>query len=366
MNKCQLFTFMGGVVLIGIRLILKDGVQMLVVLIAAVIVLSIAVIVLLLLRLMRKPQDYTQSFTMLQQRIGQIEEQVKKSVDEGSKTVGEKFESSLKVIGDIKKTIGSLEQTNRQMLDIGKDISSLQDLLRPPQIRGSFGELTLGHILRQILPEKNFEEKYRFKNGSIVDAVVRIDNKVVPIDSKFPLESFQRYVECPESDKKSYLREFGRNVKAKIDDISDKYILEDEGTFDYALMYIPSENVYYQTILRESLELEGESIADYALKKRVVVVSPNSIYAYLSVIYVGLRGMQFKRNEKRIVGDLARLNKEFEKFEQEFGKLGSHLGHARDTFDRADRQLGTLSSGLDLIGQSPEVKAIEEPEEPSS
>jgi len=323
----------------------------------ATVLLSVAVVGLILLFLTKRSKDYTQSFALLQERIGEIEERVRKSVDQGSRAVGEKFESSLKVIGDIKKVLGSLEETNKQMLDIGKDISSLQDLLKPPQIRGGFGELTLGHILAQLLPKENFEEKYRFKNGAVVDAVVRTGDKIIPIDSKFPLESFQRYIEASQSKKKSYLREFERNVKAKIDDISAKYILEDEGTYDFALMYIASENVYYQTILKEDLGINSSSISDYALEKRVVPVSPNSIYAYLRVIYIGLRGMQFERNVRKIVEDFARLNKEFEKFEEQFRKLGGHLGHAKGSFDRAERQLDIFSDRLALIGDSSEVKA---------
>ncbi len=335
-------------------------------LIVAIIVLSIVVTVLTLLLLSKKPQDFTQSFTLLQQRIGQVEEQVKKSVDEGSKTTSEKFENSLKVIGDIKHTIGSLEQANKQMLDIGKDIASLQDLLKPPKIRGGLGERTLGNILAQVLPRQSYEEQHRFKNGLTVDALVKIGNKCVPIDSKFPLESFQRYIGCPEeNDKKSYLREFERNVKAKIDDISAKYILEDEGTYDFALMYIPSENVYYQTILTEEFQINGKTIADYATEKRIVLVSPNSIYTYLTVICHGLRGMQFERNLGKIIDDLARLSKELEKFEEQFRRLGSHLSHAKDTFDSAVPQLEKISSRLALIGESPEVKAIEEPKEPA-
>ena len=323
----------------------------------ATVLLSVAVVGLILLFLTKRSKDYTQSFALLQERIGEIEERVRKSVDQGSRVVGEKFESSLKVIGDIKKVLGSLEETNKQMLDIGKDISSLQDLLKPPQIRGGFGELTLGHILAQLLPKENFEEKYRFKNGAVVDAVVRTGDKIIPIDSKFPLESFQRYIEASQSKKKSYLREFERNVKAKIDDISAKYIIEDEGTYDFALMYIASENVYYQTILKEDLGINSSSISDYALEKKVVPVSPNSIYAYLRVIYIGLRGMQFERNVRKIVEDFARLNKEFEKFEEQFRKLGGHLGHAKGSFDRADRQLDIFSDRLALIGDSSEVKA---------
>ncbi len=332
-------------------------------LVAVIIVLSLAVIALVLLLLLKKPPDYMQSFTLLQQRMGQIEEQVKKSVDAGSKAVGEKFESSLKVIGDIKETLGGLKKTSEQMLDIGKDISSLQDLLKPPQIRGNLGEQTLDNILRQVLPRQSYEKQYRFKNGAIVDAAVRIGEKWLSIDSKFPLESFQRYIECGEAEKKSSLKEFERSVKSKIDDISAKYILQDEGTYDFALMYIPSENIYYQTILREDLQIDGKSISDYALENKVVVVSPNTIYAYLNVICLGLREGEFQKNVRKIVDDLARLGSEFEKFREEFELLGRHLGHAKDTFDRADRQLDRLSSRITLVGESPEVKALEEPQE---
>ena len=332
--------------------------------IIAIIVLSTAVIVLLLLLLLRRPQDYTQSLTLLQQRVGQIEEQVKRSVDEGSKAIGEKFENSLKVIGDIKEKLGGLAETNKQMVDIGKDIASLQDLLKPPQIRGGLGELTLGNLLAQILPRNSYQEQHRFKDGSIVDAVVKVGDKWVPIDSKFPLESFQRYMECTEeSEKKSNLRDFERNVKTKIDDISAKYILEDEGTYDFALMYIPSENVYYQTIIKGDLQINDKGISEYAMYKRVVVVSPNSIYAYLNVICIGLRGMHIESNARRIMEDFGRLNKELENFEGEFSKLGSHLEHAYNTFGRADKQLAKFSSKLPQIGESPEIKEIAEPEE---
>jgi len=328
--------------------------------IIAVIVLSMAVIVLIFLVIYRRPQDYSQSFSLIQQRMGQIEQQVKKSLDEGNKSVSDKFENSLKVIGDIQKTIGSLEETNKQMLLIGRDIASIQDLLRPPQIRGGLGEMTLKNILAELLPQQNFEEQYRFRNGVVVDAVIRVGPRLVPIDSKFPLESFERYIECSEDkEKTAYLKEFCRNVKSKIDDISAKYILEDEATYDFALMYIPSENIYYQTILKDEMELEGKSIAEYALGKRVVIVSPNSIYAYLRVIHIGLRGMQFENNVRKIMDDYSRLNKELEKFEKQFTTLGMHINHAQAAFDGSARQLDILAAKMAVIGDSSEVKAAE-------
>jgi DNA recombination protein RmuC len=320
--------------------------------IIAIIVLALAVAVLVFLLVYRRPTDYAQSFFLLQQRMGQIEEQVKKSLDEGNRAVSDKFDSSLKVIGDIKQTIGSLEAANRQMLAIGKDIASLQDLLRPPQVRGGLGEMTLSNILGELLPRPNYAEQYRFRSGVIVDAVIKISGRIVPIDSKFPLDSFSRYTQCTDDkEKNTNLKEFCRTVKAQIDDIAAKYILADENTFDFALMYIPSENVYYQTILKNEIEVEGKSVAEYALGKRVVIVSPNSIYAYLRVIHLGLRGLQFENNVRRIMDDYSRLNKELEKFEKQFETLGAHINHAQATFDGAARQLSTVSTKLARAGE---------------
>jgi len=249
------------------------------------------------------------------------------------------------------------------MLEIGKDIASIQDLLRPPQIRGGIGEVTLKNILGELLPRQNFEEQYRFKNGVIVDAVIKVGPRLIPIDSKFPLESFERYLACSEDrEKTQYLKEFCRNVMSQIDDIAAKYILEDEATYDFALMYIPSENIYYQTILKDDIELGGKSIAEYALSKRVVIVSPNSIYAYLRVIHLGLRGMQFENNVRKIMDDYNRLSKELEKFEKQFATLGAHINHAQTTFDVASRQLNTLSNRLSLVGESTEARAAEKAE----
>jgi DNA recombination protein RmuC len=158
------------------------------------------------------------------------------------------------------------------------------------------------------------------------------------------------------------LSKFERNVKDKVDEIAAKYILTDEGTYDFALMYIPSENVYYQTIIKEDMQIDGKSIAEYAVQKRIVVVSPNSIYAYLRVICFGLRGMQVEKNVRKIMDDFGRLNQEFGNFATEFDRLGTHLTHASDTFGRADKQLKKFSSRLTLISETTEVgeaKALE-------
>jgi DNA recombination protein RmuC len=327
----------------------------------AIIILGIALIVLIVLLVTRRNQDNGPALTLLQQRLAQLESQVKSSLEEGNRSVTARFEDSLRVIGDIKKSLGVLETSNRQMLEIGQNIASLQELLRPPQIRGGLGEMTLGNILGELLPRPNFDQQYRFRNGVIVDAIIRVGDRIVPVDSKFPLDSFQRYLNATEDrEKTANLRDFCRNVKNKIDDIASKYIQADESTYDFALMYIPSENVYYQTILKNEMELEGQSIAEYALKKRVVIVSPNSIYAYLRVINLGLRGLQMESNARRIIDDYNRLNKELEKFEKQFATLGAHLNHAQAVFDGAARQLENVSIKLDQAGRCAEIEESED------
>ena len=316
-------------------------------LVIAVIILGIALVVTLVMLLTRKPQDYTQSFSLLQQRVNQIEEQVRNSVDAGNKAVSARFEDSLKVIGDVKQTIANVEQTSKQVLEIGKNIASLENLLKPPTARGVYGEFSLGRILSDVLPQRNFKEQYRFNNGAEVDAAIFFGDKIVPVDSKFPLDSFQRCITCAdEGEKKAGMREFSDRLTNEIDKIASKYILEDEGTFDFALMYVPSENVYYQTLIKDDFQVKGKSISEYARDKRVVIVSPNTLYAYLSVICAGLRGMQLENNAKQVMESLGRLNMELEKFEKEFKVLGSHIHNAQQTFGRADKQLTVFGDKL--------------------
>ena len=189
-----------------------------------------------------------------------------------------------------------------------KDISSLQEILAAAQASRLPGELFLSDLLAQILPAPHYEMQHRFKSGEAVDAVVILRSGLVPIDAKFPLENFRRSVSAPnEEEKKAARKAFLRDVKGHVDDISAKYIRMDEGTFDFALMYIPAENVYYETIVKDD-ELGGEmSLFNYALKRRVIPVSPNSFYAYLQTILLGLRGMRVEEGARDMGGAVETL-----------------------------------------------------------
>ncbi len=261
----------------------------------------------------------------------------KEQSDNLARTVGERIADTTKVFGEVKESLGNLTQRTEQIQEVGKNISSLQEILRAPKPRGGFGELLLGRLLADILPRENYELQYEFRSGESVDAVIKVGGNLVPIDSKFPLEDFERIL-AAESEKEQVdlRRQFTRNIKKHIDAVT-KYILPDENTFDFALMYIPAENVYYETILRGHEESE---IYSYSLEKRVIPVSPNSFYAYLQVIILGLKGLHIEKTARDILGHLGRLQGDLGDFQGEYATLGGHIRHAAQKYDDAERKLG--------------------------
>ncbi len=285
------------------------------------------------------------------------EQRLKEQGDALSKSVGERIDGTIKVFGELRETLGELTQRTRDIEEAGKNISSLQEILRAPKFRGGFGELLLERLLADILPHANYSLQHRFRNGETVDAVIRIGGNLVPIDSKFPLEDFQRILAVESEEEQAALRrQFTRTIKKHIDAVT-KYILPDENTFDFALMYIPAENVYYETILRGHAE-ESE-IYSYALQKRVIPVSPNSFYAYLQVIILGLKGLHIEKTARDILGHLGRLQGDLQDFQGDYTTLGGHIRHAAQKYDDAERKLARLDEKLQVVGETPTEKLPE-------
>ena len=285
------------------------------------------------------------------------EQRWKEQSDILSKTVGERIADTTKVFGDVKERLGELTQRTEQIQELGKGILSLQEILRAPKFRGGFGELLLERLLADILPRKNYSLQYSFDNGTTVDAVIHIGEKKVPIDAKFPLEDFERILAAESEKEQAALRkQFTRTIKKHIDDVA-KYILPDENTFDFALMYIPAENIYYETILRG--QAEETEIYSYSLQKRVIPVSPNSFYAYLQVIILGLKGLHIERDAREILGHLGRLQGDLNDFQDDFETLGGHIRHAGGKYDEAARKLTRLGDKLQLASETPVEKLPE-------
>jgi len=244
----------------------------------------------------------------------------------------------------ISQTLGGLAAAAQQMVDVGNKVSGLEDLLRPPKLRGGMGETLLAELLAQILPERAYRLQHRFKSGERVDAVICLGDALVPVDAKFPLESFRRLTALADENEMARERKvFMRAVKNHIDQIAWKYILPDEHTYDFALMYIPAENVYYETILKDDSE---DGLFPFALEKRVIPVSPNSFYAYLQVVIHGLKGLQIEERAREIMEYLSRLKVDEDRFRQEFDILGSHLQNARKKYEDAQRRLDHFEDRL--------------------
>ena len=285
----------------------------------------------------------SQTNSQLNVATSQVNERLKEMsliLQETHKGVGQRLDNTASVIGDLKNTLGKLEKTNQQIFEVSKDISGLQNLLRAPKFRGQMGETLLGNILDQVLPKEHFKLQYRFKNGETVDAIIYLGKNIAPIDAKFPLENFQAYLLAMNDDEKNaFKKKFIADVKNRINEISSKYILPDEATFDFALMYIPAENVYYETIIKQDL-------LSYALNKKVITVSPNTFYAYLQVICLGLKGLQVERNAKEILANLGRLQQDMLKFDEDFRLVGSHIQNALRKYEDADKRLGRFQEKL--------------------
>ncbi len=299
---------------------------------------------------------------------------LKEQTDALSKLVAERVDGSMGIFGDVRERLGELTKRTRDIEEVGKSIVSLQEALRAPKFRGGFGELGLERLLADSLPQGSYCLQHRFRNGETVDAVVSIGGNLVPIDAKFPfpLEDFERMVNTDSRGEQLQLRrQFTRTIRKHIDDVS-KYILPDEKTFDFALMYIPAENIYYQTIVRCPQLSEESDIYFYCLKKRVFPVSPNSLYAYLQAIVLGLKGLQVEKSARDILGRLERLQLSFQDFHKDYEVIGSHISRAVVKHTEAAGKLNTLSSRLELLTSDhlverlPEVTPHEQGEEVDS
>lgn len=300
-------------------------------------------------------QQVGQSMQLMMTQLNALSSRVDERLKEGNvaterthRSVGERLDNAAKVINQVTSKLSQLEESNKKIHDIGKDISSLQEILRAPKLRGNLGELFLGDLLSQIFPKENFSLQHRFKSGAVVDAVIHLrDNLMVPVDAKFPLENFKRVMEAGTDEAQAKARKsFAGDVKKHVDSIASKYILEDEGTFDFALMYVPAENVYYEVIIKDQDE---KSISQYALSRHVIPVSPNSFYIYLQALVMGLRGLQIEKGAKEILATLGRLKTDFERFGQDYELVGTHLGRAQSSYANSDKRLGKFREKLEGI-----------------
>lgn len=302
-------------------------------------------------------QQLSQVTLQVNAQLNQVTQQLQKSTGD----LNSRLDNAARVVQEVSKGLGGLSEATKKVFDVGKDIASLQEILRSPKLRGGLGELFLGDLLAQIFPPAHYTLQYRFKSGEAVDAAIRIGPNLVPVDAKFPLENFKRVVEtATEDERRIAKKKFIADVKKHIDAIAGKYILPDEGTFDFALMYIPAENVYYELIIRDEAVDTDKGLLNYAFAKRVIPVSPNSFYAYLQTILLGLKGLHIEEQAQEILKSLARLSGDFEKFRADFELVGKHLTNTKSKYDDADKKLEKFGDRLQSLSGTETGPQIEE------
>lgn len=278
-------------------------------------------------------------------------------------TLTKQLSESAKLIAEVTTRLTKLDETNRQVKDVADDLRMLQNILQNPKQRGVLGEYFLQTVLDNVLPPDRFSLQYRFKNGDIVDAVIFLDkNKVLPIDSKFSLENYNRLVEETDKAKRDILvKQIKIDLKNRIDETA-KYIKQDENTMDFAFMFIPSEAVYYDLLINKigATGVSARDLIEYAFtEKHVIIVSPTSFMAYLQTVIQGLRSLQIEEQAKDIrvrVGQLGRHLGAYETFMQ---KLGASLGTTVNHFNTAHKELGKIDKDIVRIAEvSPGVEPL--------
>jgi len=267
----------------------------------------------------------------MQSTITDSSSQTVRTLQENTKQLNERLDTAARVIRDVEKEVG-------QMSEIGRNMRELQDFLKSPKLRGNIGEQVLKDLIAQMFPKNSFHLQYEFKSGEKVDAAIQTDAGILPIDSKFPMENYQKMVKATEKpEKEMFEKEFVRDVKKHIDAISKKYILPSEGTMDFALMYIPSESVYYEIV--NQIE-----VLDYARRSRVYMVSPSTLYAHLQTILLSFEGKKIESKSKELFTLLRSIQIDYEKIDENMATLGKHINNAYSQF-------GNVLSGFSNLGQ---------------
>jgi DNA recombination protein RmuC len=285
----------------------------------------------------------------METRVGGVE----RRLDTGQQSIAEHLGKSGNLLREVGEKLGRLHETSQRIEKLAGEVTRLEDLLKPPKLRGTLGEMFLEQALGQVLPPGSFATQHPLGDGVVVDAVVFVQDRMVPIDSKFPLENYRRAREVEdEGEKKRARAQFGRDVRKHVDAIAEKYIRPANGTCDFALMYVPAEAVYSEI----AADGEDAALADYAAAKRVIPVSPRLLYAYLSTVALGLRGIALQENAKEVHQNLADLSRLWDRVGGPLEKLGSHLSNAQKQYDETSKAFERFTARLETIAEKADAE----------
>ena len=332
------------------------------------VIIIIALIVVVFLLLKRKPEKKDDSsLLMLQQQINQISQVLDSKLSESNKSLQQQFSQSASIIRNVTEKLTRLDETNKQVVGFADQLQGLQDILKNPKQRGILGEYYLETVLKNVLPPSSYQMQYSFSNGEIVDAVVFVDKRIIPIDSKFSLENYNKILETRDpNEKKRYETAFVNDLKLRIDETS-KYVRPEEKTMDFAFMFIPSEAVYYDLLINKvgAIAEDTNNLIYYAGKKKVVVVSPTSFLAYLQTVLQGLRNQKISEQAQTIIKEVERLGKHLFVYSEHMKRLGQHLDTTVSSYNKAGKELEKIDKDVVKITDGEVRIKINEIESPT-
>lgn len=317
------------------------------------IILALFVVGLVVLLVTKKEVKADNSgLELIQQQLSTLTQRVDERLHESSKHLNESIraqsQTSIRAIQDVTERLVRLDETNKQVVGFTEQLKGLQDILKNPKQRGILGEYYLENTLKNVLPPKTYAMQYAFANGEIVDAVVKVKDRIIPIDSKFSLENYNRLVTASDPSEVDRLEKaFKNDLKTRIDETS-KYINPNEGTMDFAFMFIPHEAIYYDLLVNEigATKVNTQDLIDYAFKKNVLIVSPTSFLAFLQTVLQGLRSLQIEESAKEIQKQVGLLGNHLSAYEDYMSKLGktltttvNHYNAATKEFEKVDKDV---------------------------
>ncbi len=333
-----------------------------------------AIVVLIYFLLRRRPEEKSkednQAILMIQDQLKEMRQtlqnfgsQVDSKMGESTKVMQQQFGQSAKIIRDVTERLTKLDETNKQVMGVADQLQGLEDVLKNPKHRGVLGEYFLENVLKNVLPPKNYQMQYEFKNGDIVDAVVFIKDKVIPIDSKFSLENYNRILQEKDVAKREELeKQFRTDLKNRIDETA-KYIKPGENTMDFAFMFIPAEGIYYDLLINQvgAIKVNTRDLIEYAFKeKHVIIVSPTSFFAYLQTVLQGLRALQIEESAKEIRKYVEMLQKHLLSYEEYLKKLGNNLGTTVNMYNKAYKEFGKIDKDvIKITGKTGEIEPMQ-------
>jgi DNA recombination protein RmuC len=341
----------------------------LVTLIIALAVFAVLILGLLMFQMNKKFKELQESkkdsegLLLLQQRLEDMNKTVDQKMGDSAKMMQKAIQDqsgqSVKIVGDVVKQLTELQETNKQVLGFSDQLNKLQDTLSNPKQRGIFGEYQLEMLLKNSFQPNQYKMQYKFKDGEIVDSVLFLGEKIIPIDSKFSLENYNKIVEESDSTQRGQLEKaFKNDLKNRIDETA-KYIRPDEGTIDFAFMFIPAEGIFYDLLVNKvgAIKVNTRDLLDYAVnEKKVHIVSPTTFYVTLQSLWQGMRAFQVQEKTKDILKQVGKLDSHIKAYEDYLKKLGNHLGttvsmynSAYKEFKKIDKDVVKLTDGESTV-----------------